>query len=112
MTGPFLDTAAACLYLGRCREWLRLHRAAIGYCREPDGRVSYRESDLSAYKQRWYVPPPAEIGSVRRRSRGAGGSAGGLNPVTGLPWGAHLSAAMPAPSAVPAAQPRKKRRAV
>jgi hypothetical protein len=106
---PYLDTAAACLYLKRCREWLRQHRAAIGYCREPDGRITYRESDLAAYKARWYVPPPAEIGTVRRLPRRPVGSAGGTNRITGLPVGTPLTAAEAARLAPDARQRRSRR---
>lgn len=103
MTGPsvFLTTEEACAYLRRGREWLRKHRKDIGYCREEDGRIYYLESDLYRWRMKHRVSPPAEIGPLRRLPRGTGGSAGGINPLTRLPWGS--------PPA-PVAQQRKARR--
>jgi hypothetical protein len=106
---PYLSTAQACAYLGRCREWLRQHRAAIGYCREPDGRITYRREDLDRWRLKFYVPPPVEIAAVRRLPRRPVGSAGGINRITGLPVGTPLTAASAARLAPDARQRRSRR---
>lgn len=109
MDSPFLDTAQACVYLGHGRAWLRKHRADIGYFPDPDGRIYYHVEDLDRWRMKRRVAPPAEIGPVRRIPRRAGSSAGGLNRVTGDPYGTPYLVATSAPPATDSHQ-RKARR--
>lgn len=109
MDAPYLSTVEAARYLGRSRRWLQDHRGEIGYCREPDGRISYRRSDLDAYKTRWYVPPPVEVEVTRHLPRRIAGSAGGINILTGMPYGTPASIALAAAAARPSTVSTQKK---